>query len=79
MFVDGYIIIGSIENSMLIDRSLLDGSHLYLIKDDKLVKKKVEILQIIENKAIIKGLNNNDVMLAESVKDSYEGMPVRIK
>ena len=79
MYVDGYIIIGSVENCMLIDRSLLDGSYLYLIKDEKLVKKKVEILQIIENKAIIKGLKNNDVMLGESVKDSYEGMPVRIK
>ena len=79
MYVDGYVIIGSVENSMLIDRSLLYGNYLYLIKDEKLVKKKVEILQIIENKAIIKGLKNNDVMLAESVKDSYEGMPVRIK
>ena len=79
MYVDGYIIIGSIENSMLIDRSLLDDNQIYLIIDDKLAKKKVEILQIIENKAIIKGLKNNDVILGESVKDSYEGMPVRIK
>ena len=79
MYVDGYIIIGSVENSLLVDRSLLDGSHIYLIVDDKLAKKQVEILQIIENKAIVKGLKNNDVMLGESVKDSYEGMPVRIK
>ena len=52
---------------------------IYLIKDEKLVKKKVEILQIIENKAIIKGLKNNDVMLGESVKDSYGRCFVRIK
>ena len=79
MYVDGHVIIGSIKNSILIDRSLLDDNHIYLIIDDKLAKREIEILQIIENKAIIKGLKNGELMLGESVKDAYEGMPVRIK
>ena len=79
MYVYGHIIIGKEQNSLLVDRSLLDGDEIYLVVNNKLVKKKIKILQVIESKVIIKGLENNDMILSESIKDAYNGMEVRTK
>ena len=73
------IINWSIENSFSIKRSLLNNNKIYIIKDNILIEKEINIIQIIEERAIIKGLDNGDEILSEPIKGSYSGMNIRIQ
>ena len=79
MYVHGSIIIGENENSYSIKRSLLKNNKIYIIKDNKLIEKKISIIHISDGRAIITGINNGDEILSESVKGSFSGMSVRIQ
>ena len=77
MYVYGNIIVGENENSFSIKRSLLNDNKIYIIKDNILIEKEINIIQIIEERAIIKGLDNGDEILSEPIKGSYTGMNIR--
>ncbi len=79
MYVYGNIVIGKIKETYLVDRSLLIDENIFLVKNNKLKLKQIEIIQISENSAIIKGLNDGDVILSESIKGAYDGMEIRVK
>ena len=79
MYVHGNILIGENENSFSIKRSLLNDNKIYIIKDKILIEKKINIIQIAEERAIIKGLDNGDEILSEPIKGSYTGMNIRIQ
>jgi len=79
MYVHGNILIGENENSFSIKRSLLNDNKIYIIKDKILIEKKINIIQIVEERAIIKGLDNGDEILSEPIKGSYTGMNIRIQ
>jgi len=65
MYVFGEIIVGEAENTFLVKRNLIDKNKMYVIVDNKLVSKKIEIVQVSEENAVIKGLKNNDLILNE--------------
>mgnify|MGYP004357414879 CR=1 FL=1 len=67
------------ENTFLVKRNLIDENQMYVIVGNKLVSKKIEIVQVSEENAIIRGLKNNDLILNESIKDAYDGMEIRYK
>ena len=79
MYVHGNILVGENENSFSIKRSLLNDNKIYIIKDNTLLEKEINIIQIIEERAIIKGLDNGDEILSEPIKGSYTGMNIRIQ
>ena len=79
MYVYGEIIVGEIHDSYLIKRNLIDNSYVFIIKNNKLVSKKIDVIQIFEENAIIQGVNNNDRLLNDPIKGSYNGMEVRYK
>ena len=79
MYVHGNILVGGNENSFSIKRSLLNNNKIYIIKDNILIEKEINIIQIIEERAIIKGLDNGDEILSEPIKGSYSGMNIRIQ
>ena len=79
MYVYGEIIVGEAENTFLIKRNLINEDEVFLIVDNKLISKKIDIIQITEENAIIRGLSENDRILSESIKGSYSGMEVRFK
>ena len=79
MYVHGNILVGENENSFSIKRSLLNNNKIYIIKDNILIEKEINIIQIIEERAIIKGLDNGDEILSEPIKGSYSGMNIRIQ
>ena len=79
MYVFGEIIIGEAENTFLVKRNLIDENQMYVIVGNKLVSKKIEIVQVSEENAVIRGLKNNDLILNESIKDAYDGMEIRYK
>ena len=79
MYVFGEIIVGEAENTFLVKRNLIDKNQMYVILGNKLVSKKIEIVQVSEENAVIRGLKNNDLILNESIKDAYDGMEIRYK
>ena len=80
MYIHGNIIVGKNENSFSIKRSLLNNNNkIYIIKNNILIEKGINIIQIIEERAIIKGLDNGDEILSEPIKGSYSGMNIRIQ
>jgi len=58
---------------------LINEDQIFLIIDNKLISKKIDIVQISEENAIVRGLSDNDRILSESIKGSYSGMEVRFK
>ena len=79
MYDFGEIIVGEAENTLLVKRNLIDENQMYVIVGNKLVSKKIEIVQVSEENAVIRGLKNNDLILNESIKDAYDGMEIRYK
>ena len=77
MYVYGNIIVGEKKNTCKIKRNLIKGNNVLTIKDNKLLSTEIDIIQIFEDYAIIKGLKNNDILLNETIKGSYSGMEVR--
>ena len=77
MYVFGEIIVGEIENTFLLKRNLIVDNNVFIIIDNKLMSKKIDVIQIFEENAVIKGLTNNDIILSESIKGAFNGMVVR--
>ena len=76
MYVFGEIIVGEIDNTFLIKRNLIEDNNVFVITDNKLRSKKIEVIQIFEENAIIRGLSNNDRVLNEPIKGAFNGMAV---
>jgi hypothetical protein len=49
----------------------------FTIVGNKLLSTEIDVIQIFEDYAIIKGLKNNDRVLNETIKGSYSGMEIR--
>ena len=79
MYVFGEIIVGKVENTYLLKRNLIENNNLFVIVDNKLLSKKIDIIQIFEENAVVKGLANNDRILKEPIKGAFNGMEVRFK
>ena len=77
MYVFGEIIVGEIENTFLLKRNLIEDNKVFIISDNKLVSKKIDVIQIFEENAVVKGLENNDRILSEPIKGAFSGMEVR--
>ena len=78
MYVYGNIYSGDNNESYVINRSLLNEDKVFLIEENKLIARTIEIIQINEEDVIVKGLKNGDQLLAEPIKGSFSGMTVRV-
>jgi hypothetical protein len=77
MYVYGNIIVGEVDNTYKIKRNLIKENNVFTIVDNKLLSTEINVIQIFEDYAIIKGLKNNDRVLNETIKGSYSGMEVK--
>ena len=77
MYVFGEIVVGEIENTFLLKRNLIEDNNIFIISDNKLVSKKIDVIQIFEENAVVKGLDNKDRILSEPIKGAFSGMEVR--
>jgi len=77
MYVYGNIIVGEVDSTYKIKRNLIKENNVLTIVDNKLLSTKIDVIQIVEDYAIIKGLKNNDRVLNETIKGSFSGMEVR--
>jgi hypothetical protein len=59
------------------DRGLLNGDQqIYIVKEGKLILKKIEAIHFTETLAIVKGLENGAEIVAQPIIGAYEGMEV---
>jgi hypothetical protein len=77
MYVHGNIIVGEVDNTFKIKRNLIQENNIFTIVDNKLISTEIDVIQVFEDNAIIRGLNNNDRVLNEPIKGSYSGMEIR--
>lgn len=77
MYVFGEINVGEIDSTFLIKRNLIEDNNVFVIIDNKLMFKKIDIIQIFEENAIIRGLSDNDRILNEPIKGAFNGMTVK--
>jgi len=72
-------LIGALEfnDVVALDRGLLSGDQeLYLVEVDKLVLKKVEVAHFTDTHAIVRGLKDGVVVVAQPIIGAYQGMEV---
>ena len=77
MYVYGNIIVGEVDNTFKIKRNLIQENNVFTIVDNKLISTEIDVIQVFEDNAVIRGLNNNDRVLNEPIKGSYSGMEIR--
>jgi len=70
----------TIENAFPINRSLLNNSNeVFIVNDTVLAYKKVKPVYYYEQKAIVKGLENGDVIMTSNLSSAYPGMLVKVE
>ncbi|KAA3598727.1 MAG: HlyD family efflux transporter periplasmic adaptor subunit [Calditrichaeota bacterium] len=69
-----------IENSFEIPRkAIYNDKFVYLVNENKLQKREVEIAKFNKGTAIISnGLEGNEILLTEALQNAYENFPVRL-
>lgn len=78
MYISGAIQNDPFENAIRIERNLLiDGKKVYVIKDEQLATKEVQVLQFLGDQAIVDGLKDGDHLVTVMAASFYEGMPVK--
>jgi multidrug efflux pump subunit AcrA (membrane-fusion protein) len=72
-------LIGALEfnDVVALDRGLLNGDQeLYLVENDKLMLKKVEVAHFTDSHAVVRGLKDGVVVIAQPIIGAYQGMEV---
>ena len=79
LFLSAALQVGEIDNAFEIDRRLIRRENkLFIIRDDVLLEKEVEVVRYTEKTAIVRGLENGTVIPSAPVVGGYEGMKVMI-
>ena len=80
MYLRGDIDASQIDNAVTIPKDLLiRQSEVYIVNDTILRLHPIEIVKITEENAIVRGLENETILLKETFPGIYDGMPVKIR
>jgi len=78
MYLRGKIDVGSIQEAIEIPRKfLVTDTSIYIVKDSVLRLKTIEVTKLTENSAIIKGLEDGEEILSETIVGAFDGMKVK--
>ena len=79
MYTTGYIMTDNISNVYVLERSkIIDGDKIYLIENDSLKIKPVNIIAYQNDKVIINGISNNDCIVTQQYRNYfYDGMHIK--
>ncbi len=79
MYLDAEIKQLPFKNAMKVQRKMVDNNNrIYIVSNNHLKLKEVQVITKQGDYAIIKGLNENTPVLSTIIKSAYDGMPVRI-
>jgi multidrug efflux pump subunit AcrA (membrane-fusion protein) len=77
MFLEANISANTFEQVFALDRGLLNGDQeLFVVENNALQLKKVEAIHFTETLAIVKGLENGAIIIAQPLIGAYSGMEV---
>ncbi len=80
MFLTASVQQAPIKNALSISRKLINSEgSVFVVEDNKLKLKKVEVLESQDDTAVVKGLSPNDQLMITIIKSAYNGMVVRVK
>lgn len=69
-----------VENVYEIDRSLIvDENKVYIVENGKLKKQQIQIIHSAQSKLIVKGLEDESMLVSIPVPGAFEGLNVSIK
>lgn len=69
----------AISKAMEVPRNwLVNNDKLYVVKDDQLELKTIEVVKVAGDNVIVKGLDDGDRLLADKVSGAFEGMKVKV-
>jgi membrane fusion protein (multidrug efflux system) len=78
MYLEGSINTGAIPNTCQVPRRFIEeGKYVWVIRDQKLAKAKVQLLHSSNGTAIVRGLRDGIQILNEAIPAAYEGMRVK--
>jgi multidrug efflux pump subunit AcrA (membrane-fusion protein) len=70
----------TIENAYALSRSLLqDKTKIFIVQDSVLAYKTVKPVYYLEEKAIVQGLEDGDMIMTSNLSSAYPGMLVKTK
>ena len=79
MYLKGVVNASKVENAALVPKNLLvDQEAVFIVEDTILRLLPVEVVKIMRENAILRGLNNDHTILKVKVPGSYDGMRVNI-
>ena len=56
-----------------------DGKdYVFTVKDDSVIKKYIEIEDVLENKVVVRGVSRDEVIVTEGLKSLKEGDKIKI-
>ena len=77
MFLEANISANTFEQVFALDRGLLNGDQeLFVLENNALQLKKVEAIHFTRTLAIVKGLENGAIIIAQPLIGAYSGMEV---
>ncbi len=79
MFMEGQLMGKTLKSVVEIPREIIvDQNYIFVVAENRLVKKPIEILERSDKKLWVKGINAEDKVVIASVNNLYEGQKVRI-
>lgn len=80
MYLRGQLEASSIEKAIKVPKTLLTGGeYVYEVRDSILKLQAIEVVKIMENAAIIRGLDDGFRLLKEIPPGAFDGMKVKVK
>ncbi len=80
MYLRGEVASKVVENAIRIDRDLLVNQRgVYVVQDTLLRNVPVEVITFDRDFAVIKGVNDGELLLSEPIPNAFDGMRVRIQ
>ncbi len=80
MFLTASVEQEPIKNALTISRKLINSEgNVFVVENNELKTKKVEIIESQDDRAIVKGLSTTDQLMTTIIKSAYNGMKVRVK
>lgn len=79
MYMEASIKGETIPDAFQINRSLINNNNeIFVVKDSVLALKKIKPIHYSTNTAVVKGLNNGDVIMTSNLSSAYSGMLVKL-
>jgi multidrug efflux pump subunit AcrA (membrane-fusion protein) len=80
LYMEGNIAVDEVSDAVYVNRNvILEDDYVFIIESDQLRKRKIEVVDLQGDNALIKGLKNGEVLLNQFIEGAYEGMAVQVE